>query len=62
MWTLPIVNRVCPRCGNANYVRSMYGFSKDYPYKCINCNAYLTEDDFYVGKHERKVQDGTKKD
>lgn len=48
------VNHICPYCGDGNHVHSMYGISKLYAYKCTNCNHYLNESDFYVGKHERR--------
>lgn len=47
---MKMVNRICPRCNNPNYVVSLAGFSKSFPYKCLNCNSYLTEEDFITGK------------
>ena len=48
------VNKICPKCGNANYVVSLSEFSKVFPYKCINCNSYLTDEDFTVNSGELK--------
>lgn len=40
------VNRICPKCNNPNYVVSLGNFSNAFPYKCMNCNSYLLEEDF----------------
>ena len=48
------VNRICPLCrsGNMSMLKTDYGF---YKYKCMNCSAYFTKDDLYVGKHEKRM-------
>ena len=43
---MQVANRICPRCHNANYVRYLGELSDSYKYKCINCNAYLNDEDF----------------
>lgn len=43
---MQVVNKICPRCHNANYVRYLGELSDSYKYKCINCNAYLNDEDF----------------
>ena len=43
---MQVVNKICPRCHNANYVRYLGELSDLYKYKCINCNAYLNDEDF----------------
>lgn len=53
------VNKICPICGNANYVVSLGEFSKVFPYKCINCNSYLMDKDFAVNSGELKEQETT---
>ena len=43
---MQVANKICPRCHNANYVRYLEELSDSYKYKCINCNAYLNDEDF----------------
>ena len=43
---MQVANKICPRCHNANYVRYLGELSDSYKYKCINCNAYLNDEDF----------------
>lgn len=43
---MQVTNKICPRCHNANYVRYLGELSDSYKYKCINCNAYLNDEDF----------------
>lgn len=43
---MQVANRICPKCHNANYVRYLGELSDLYTYKCINCNAYLNDEDF----------------
>ena len=43
---MQVANKICPRCHNANYVRYLGELSESYKYKCINCNAYLNDEDF----------------
>ena len=38
------VNKICPKCGNGNYIFAIQ--SREFPYKCANCDSYLTEKDF----------------
>ena len=37
-----VANRICPHCGNPNYVRFLDDNSA-YTFKCINCNYYFNE-------------------
>ena len=43
---MQVANKICPKCHNANYVRYLGELSDSYKYKCINCNAYLNDEDF----------------
>ena len=56
------INRICPRCGNGSYMVDITEFSREYPYKCINCNSYFTYDDFNIGVVEQVIRkDGVNK-
>lgn len=39
------VNRICPKCGNPNYVISLEGRSVLFKYKCTNCYTYFNGDE-----------------
>lgn len=51
-------NKICPFCSKGYDIRYIGEFGK-YHYKCYNCGVFLTENDFYVGKHEKKIKKGT---
>jgi len=40
------VNKICPYCENPKYMVDISEYSKQFPYKCINCNRYFREEDF----------------
>ena len=44
--SVKFVNRICPNCKNPNYVVSLGDFSKQYKFKCMNCNQYFNEHDY----------------
>ena len=54
--SIKYITRTCPRCGNPDYVISLDGISDLYKYKCINCNSYLTDEDF-ISKQEQTDND-----
>lgn len=56
--SLTYVNRVCPKCNNPNYMRSLDGLCNMFQYKCINCNSYFTYDDL-AEKTDTIETDGT---
>ena len=49
MIRLEVMNRVCPRCGNGNWMRRIVGDKSDdigrLNVKCLNCLSYFNEDD-----------------
>ena len=47
-----IVNRICPKCNNPNYVVSLGNFSNAFQFKCMNCNSYLCEEDFWPAQKD----------
>ena len=47
-----LVNRICPKCNNPNYVVSLGNFSSAFKYKCMNCNSYLREEDFWPAQKD----------
>ncbi len=52
---LSVTNRICPNCGSGNDMRALSPeVSTEYDYVCLNCSKYFTEDDVYIGKHERR--------
>ena len=47
---LPVINKICPKCGSGNYMRSLEPVCKKddkYRIKCINCLSYFTLDEIY---------------
>ena len=47
-----IVNKICPKCNNPNYVVSLENFSSAFSYKCMNCDSYLCEEDFWPAQKD----------
>lgn len=49
MIRLEVMNRVCPKCGNGNWMRRIVGDKSDnigyLNVKCLNCLSYFNEDD-----------------
>ena len=49
MIRLEVMNRVCPKCGNGNWMRRIVGDESDdigrLNVKCLNCLSYFNEDD-----------------
>lgn len=43
---LKFANRICPNCKNPNYMVFLGNLSKEYKYKCMNCNGYFNDIDF----------------
>ena len=56
---MQVANKICPRCHNANYVRYLGELSNSYKYKCINCNAYLNDEDFEKPMSEKMTIEET---
>lgn len=56
---MQVANRICSRCHNANYVRYLGELSDSYKYKCINCNAYLNDEDFEQPMSEKMTIEET---
>lgn len=53
------INRICPRCGNGNYMRIIDGKNVGkLNVKCINCNSYYNYDELLKGDN-RKPLNGT---
>lgn len=51
------VNRICPRCGSGNYMRSLSSVKNTYfDYKCINCNSYWKEEDLRSATKMVKIE------
>ena len=44
--SMALVNRICPKCKNPNYMVFLGDFSERYKYKCMNCNRYFNDADF----------------
>ena len=44
--SMEFANRICPNCKNPNYMVLLGDYSKEYKYKCMNCNRYFNDIDF----------------
>ena len=49
MIRLEVMNHICPKCGNGNWMRRIVGDKSDdigrLNVKCLNCFSYFNEDD-----------------
>ena len=60
MMGLQPINKICPVCGNGNYMRSLESVCKKddkLRIKCINCNSYFTVEEIYGNKGEKIEMD-----
>ena len=49
------LDRTCPKCGNSNYIMSLSGINKTYPFKCYNCMSYLTAKELGIDNERSKT-------
>ena len=53
------INRICPRCGNGNYMRVLDGKNVGkLNVKCINCNSYYNYDVLLKGDNSESLNRG----
>ena len=58
MIRLEVMNRICPRCGNPNWMRRIVGNKSDgvgrLNVKCLNCMSYFNEDELIETAKQEK--------